>query len=480
MRESWEATGRRAARWARAPRRTPRLVTRILVVALALVVVGGLGVFLDRTVGRSGRGAVSSAEVTSGAWFCPHGGGPSWRGWVVVANPGERPVSVRATTFGEGGLLGEQSIQVPAQTQVYRTVPVEEAGAATEIEFFGGWVGASFVLSAGGDESGVAASECQGASRDDWFVMDQPTGRSEGAYTVVMNPFFGPAEFDVVIRTPRRTVRPSVLSPYVLGPRRSVALRINRFALEAPGEETITVEINQRIGRVVAGSLGVVTDGIRTEGGVAGQKRWLIPARATEPSTLLLVNPASLRAVLSVVAEDKGSEQPLFEGKRLRIPPGGVAGEDLGAVENAALVLESRNGREVASGVVVEAGEADSAAVGGVLRAEEAWLVLPGTPPEGGRQLLILQNPARTEASVRVSFIGPDGPFDGAEVGSARVPGGRTVEIEIPTGPEGDPLTAVVETERGTVVAAQTSYSGDDTGYASSVGLPMREEGAGQ
>ncbi len=476
MREGWEAPGRRAARWARGPRPTPRLVTRILVVALAFVVTGGLGVLLDRTVRRSGSGAVSSAEVTSGAWFCPHGGGPSWRGWVVVTNPGDGLVSVRATTFGEGGLLGEQSIRIPAQTQVYRTIPVGEAGAATEIEFFGGWVGASFVLSGGGDESGVAASECQGTSRDDWFVMDQPTGRSEGAYTVVMNPFFGPAEFDVVIRTPRRTVRPGVLTPYVLGPRRSVALKINRFALEAPGEETVTVEINQRIGRVVAGSLGVVTDGIRTEGGVAGQKRWLIPARATEPSTLLLVNPGSLRAVLSVIAEERASEQPLFEGKRLRVQPGGVAGEDLGAVENASLVLESTNGRQVATGVVVEAEEKDSAAVGGVLRAEDAWLVLPGTPPDGGRQLLILQNPARTAASVRLSFIGPDGPFRGAETGSVQVPGGRTVETEIPAGPEGKPLTVVVRAERGTVVAAQTSYSGDDTGYASSVGLPMREE----
>jgi hypothetical protein len=89
---------------------------------------------------------------------------------------------------------------------------------------------------------------------------------------------------------------------------------------------------------------------------------------------------------------------------------------------------------------------------------------------------LILQNPARTAASVRVSFIGPDGPFNGARVGSVRVPGGRTVEIEIPTGPEGNPLTAVVKAARGTVVAAQASYSGDDSGYASSVGLPMREE----
>lgn len=476
MREAWEPAGRRAARRARGPRPSPKLWTRIVVVALAFIVVVGLGIFLDRTLGRSRSQTASSSEVISGAWFCPHGGGSSWRGWVVVANPGDRQVSVRATTFGEGGQIQQQSIEVPAKTQVYRTVPVDEPGAATQVEFFGGWVGASFVLSAGGEDSGVAASECQGAPRDDWFVMDQPAGRSESAYTVVMNPFFGPAEFDVVIRTPRRTVRPGVLTPYVLGARRSVALRINRFALEAPGEETVTVQIEQRIGRVVAGSLGVVPDGIRAEGGVAGQKRWLIPARATEPSTLLLVNPASLRAVLSVVAEEKASEQPLFEGKRLRIPPGGVAGEDLGAVENAALVLESTNGREVATGVVVEGEDGDSAAVDGVLRAEDAWLVLPGTPPEGGKQLLILQNPARTEASVRLSFIGPDGPIFRPGIGSAQVPGGRTVEIELPVGPDGKPVTAVVKAENGTVIAAQTSYSADDTGYASSMGVPMREE----
>jgi hypothetical protein len=476
VRETWEPYGRRAARRARTSRPTPKLLIRILVVALAFVAAGGLGILLDRTVGRGGSRTASSEQLTSGAWFCPHGGSTSWRGWVVVTNPGERPVSVRATTFGQGGHVQEQSFEVRAQTQVYRNVPVRETGASTQVEFFGGWVGASFVVSAGGRESGVASSECQESPRENWFVMDEPTGPSETAYAVVMNPFFGPAEFDVVIRTPRRTVRPSDLTPYVLGPRRSVAIKINRFALEAPGEETVTVEINQRIGRVVAGSLGVLSDGIRADGGVDGQKRWLIPARASEPSTLLLVNPASLRAVLSVTAEEKKSEQPLFKGKRLRVPPGGVAGEDLGAVENAALVVESTNGRKVAAAVVVEAEKRDSAAVGGVLRAEEAWLVLPGTPPEGGRQLLILQNPARTETLVRLSFIGPDGPFFGPGAGSARVPGGRTVEIEIPTGPEGKPLTALVEAERGTVVAAQASYSGDDTGYASSLGVPMREE----
>lgn len=396
-------------------------------------------------------------------------------GWVVVANPGGRPVSVRATTFGEDGRVVEQSFTVPAQTQVYRKVPAEEAGASTEVEYFGGWVGASFVVSAGPDEPAIASSECRGSSAERWFVLDQPTGRSETAYAVVMNPFFGPAEFDVVIRTPRRTVRPSALTPYVLGPRRSVAIKINSYALEAPGEETVTVEINQRIGRMVAGSIGVVPDGIRAEAGVTGQKRWLIPGLASEPSTLLLVNPGALRASVSVIGEERASEQPLFEGKRLRLPPGGVNGKDLGDVENAGLVVESRNGRQLTAAVVVEREDADSAAVGGVLRAEERWLVLPGTPPDGGRQLLILQNPARTEAAVRLRFIGPRGPFSGPAVGSVRVPGGRTVRIEMPTQAEGKPVTAVVEAESGTVVAAQASYSTDEKGYASSVGVPMRE-----
>ena len=474
MREAWEIRGRRAARWARAPRPRSGLPVRILVVAFAFAVVGGLGLFLDRTLGRS-EARESSPELSSGAWFCPHGGGRSWRGWIVVANPGQRPVSVRATTFGQGGQVAEQSFSVPGQTQVHRKVPAEEEGASTQVEYFGGWIGASFVLSAGGGDAALASAECQGSSSDSWHVLDQPTGRSETAYTIVMNPFFAPAEFDVVIRTPRRTVRPSVLTPYILGPRRSAAIRTNRFALEAPGEETITVEIDQRIGRVVAGSLAVVPDGIRADGGVSTQKRWLIPARASEPSTLLLVNPGSVRAAVSVIAEEKASEQPLFEGKRLRVSPGGVGGGDLGKVENAGLVVESTNGRELAAAVVVGGPDGDSAAVGGVLRSENAWLVLPGTPPDGGRQLLILQNPTRTASAVRLSFIGPSGPVIGPAVGSAQVPGGRTVEIEMPTGPEGKPVTAVVRTESGTVLAGQASYSADESGYSSSVGVPMRE-----
>ena len=475
MREGWEAAGRRTRR-AQARRPMSRLLTRIVVVAVSFAVAGTGGVLLDRTLGRSTARGAPSPGFSSGAWFCPHGGSHKWRGWVVVANPGRHPVSIRLSTFGEGGQVAEQSFSVPAATQIYREVPVEEISSATEVEYFGGWVGASFVLSAGPKNDRIASSECDGSSRRDWFVLDQPTGRSENGYAIVMNPFYGPAEFDVIIRTPRRTVRPSVLTPYVLGARRSVAIEVNKFALEAPGEKTVTVQINQRIGRVVAGSLGVVPGGIRAEVGLPSEKRWLIPAAASEPSTLLLVNPGSLRARVGVTGEEETSEQPLFDRKRLRMEPGEVEGKDLGDVEKAGLVVSTSSGRQVAAAVVVDSKDKDSAAVGGIHRPDNEWLVLPGTPPDGGEQVLILQNPARTEAVVQVTYLGAAGPvFPEGGNGSIRVPGGRTVEVEVKTD-QGKPLTAVVKASVGTLVAAEASYSGKD-GYASSVGMPMRNGG---
>jgi uncharacterized protein DUF5719 len=472
VREGWDhrvATRRRIrGRWRRS-----RLVARSLVVGLAVAVVGGSGFLLDRTLGGGRLPSLPPRRVSSGTWFCAHGGSPGWQAWVVLANPGRRPVALRLTSFGENGELGQKQLSLPAQSEVYSEVPAGEAAASTEVEYFGGWVGAGAVMTAAKGKPGLAATECAPSSRGHWFLLDEPTGRSETGYAVVMNPFFAPAEFDVVIRTPRRSIRPSVLTPYVLGPRRSIAIKVNSYALEAPGEETITVEVTARIGRVVAGSLGIVPEGIRAESGVSTEKRLLLPAAASEPSTLALVNPGTIRAGLSVAAEESGSEQELFERPPLRVPSGGVLAEDLGKVKGAGLVVEVTNGRKIAASVVAEGTGKDSATIGGVHRTDNKWMVLPGTPPEGGKEFLILQNPSRMEGSVRLSFLGPEGPFLASGMDSVRVPAGRTVQVEVPAGPSGKPLTVLVDAGRGTVVAAEASHTKSDVGYAVALGVPM-------
>ena len=462
---------RRGRRRFRPRSRGPSFAVRLLVVAMGLVVVVGSGFVLDRAVGRRVP-AASRNPLSSGAWFCPHGGSSSWKGWVVVTNPGRRPVDVRLTTFGSTGRTAERSFSIPAQRQMFTEVPVSDAGAATEVEYFGGWVGAASVVS-GGKGHGLASSECQASSRKSWLLLDEPTGQSETGYAVVMNPFFAAAEFDVIIRTPRRTVRPSVLTPFVLSGRRSVAIKVNKYALEAPGEETVTVEIVARIGRVVAGSLGVVPGGIRSEGGIPPEKRWIMPAAASDPSTLSVVNPGTLVGTISVTAQEKSSEQPLFEQPRLRLAPGQVRAEDLGKVQGAGLVV-STDGSSIGA-VAVTSGEKtdDTATIGGVHRSGRAWLVLPGSPPDGGRELLVLQNPARTAASVTLSYIGDAGPVTTNQGGSIQIPAGRTVTIEVPPGPTGEPVSVVVKAETGNVAAAETSYSSDDAGYAASLGVPM-------
>ena len=80
----------------------------LLALAVLVVVVGG-GFALQRGVGSRPREAAAPPTSSSGAWFCPHGGGAKqWKATLYLANPGDAPVAVRVSSFSaeEAGNAG--------------------------------------------------------------------------------------------------------------------------------------------------------------------------------------------------------------------------------------------------------------------------------------------------------------------------------------------------------------------------------------
>jgi hypothetical protein len=99
---------------------------------LAVVVVGG--VYLQREVGPRASAAASSGAAPSGAWFCPHGGGPEWAVTLELANPGPSPVKVRVT-----GLSGRRpttpqsfSVEPGAELLVHEAAETRESASFIE------------------------------------------------------------------------------------------------------------------------------------------------------------------------------------------------------------------------------------------------------------------------------------------------------------------------------------------------------------
>src|SRR5438874_3948674 len=85
-------------------RRAMRARGQFLGTVLVVGLVAAAGVYLQREVAPRALAAPVAGAATTGAWFCPHGGGPAgtkdWHATLAVANPGRNPVRIRVTELG--------------------------------------------------------------------------------------------------------------------------------------------------------------------------------------------------------------------------------------------------------------------------------------------------------------------------------------------------------------------------------------------
>jgi len=463
----------------RAERHTARSRGQGLVAIAFLVLVVGGGFALDRGLGPHTSSPPTAAATGSGAWLCPHGGGPeAWKATLYLANPGAGDVTARITSMSARRPSAPLDVDVPAQTTVAVEVPALGREASTFVEYFGGWIGAGWVTQGGGGEVGVGAEPCAPDAGRTWFSPDGTTEKGEDAYIVVMNPFAEDAVFDVVLLTPKRApIRSSELSDVVLHPGKSVAFRANAFA---EGEPAVGAEVDVSLGRVAVSSLGVSREaGVRSVIGrtdVAPQA--FLPAGAgSGQSTLVLMVP--------------GESEVSFGATLLSGDPPAPAG---GLTEAAQNPTSARPYPVLTSGAssidVVSQGSVpfvaiqraigvgnDDAATGGAAQPGSDWLVLPAIAGEPSHPGLVIVNPGNTIVTVTLHALAPEGATPPPDI-TLVVPAG-SVRTAPPDFLNEDHRSAIeVRADGGDVIAMAACTSLGNEGlstYALSMGVAVVE-----
>jgi hypothetical protein len=447
-------------------------VGRRLVVVLVIVALVAVSGWQLTQIGVRASAAVAAGPPT-GAWFCPHGGGEGWQAWIVVANPGTARSTVRVTSFDSTGSSSGSTFTVDGSHQVFHPIPAKSMDASTEVEFFGGWVAVTAVVQS--KAGSIAAERCVSTPQPTWLVPDASTGQDESSYVVVMNPFDVNAEFDVVFRTEDRSIRPGPLSPDVLRPGRSVAIRVNNFALAGPRERTVTAEVRPIMGRVVAGGVGIQGDALRAEAGEprAGRRLFVPATGYAGIGRVYVTNVGSAEAVPSVLQLGPSGARSVSGSVAGPIPPGRAATYEQSGFDDASTVVSAKGGALLGASLRLESDGNDQATVGAVTLSAPAWVVAAG-----GSQQLVLLNPGHAPVHVTVQLFGEAGPASGET--AVTVPAGRTLTLEMSGTFSSKPLSAAVVTKDGTIVVGTVSFTSNGNGFGATTGVPMSEQnGAG-
>jgi hypothetical protein len=417
-------------------------------------------------------------QASSGAWFCPHGGGrEGWEVELQVANPGERTASIRVLSLGQNKPGEPETFEVPPGEFVRIPVPPRGRERSSMLEWFGQWVAVGWLAHAGGGEGGVAAEPCAPAAGGPWYLPDGTTDvDGDDDYLIVMNPFAREAVFSISLLSERKEpVRHGSLTDVVLRPFRSAAFNVHDVVL---GEPTVSALVEVSVGRVAAATLGVSgAGGIRAALGYLGQPpdTLTFPGGDDAGRTDLVVMSAGTTdegARVSLEGDILGEGEPqAFAGLADASMPAASARTFTATTSGATSVRWTVTGEDVAAvrrtfGVV-----SDQASVTGAQPAS-SWIVLPAVAGEPSNPGLVLANPGTEPAVVTLSFLAP-GP---AEQVTVTVPAGSTVAAPkgfLRAAPEaGVSATAT----SGTFIPATASYSLGHEGfatYAVALGIPI-------
>jgi hypothetical protein len=439
---------------------------------VAVVLVGGAA-YADRELGRAEIGAGAAATSASGEWFCPHGGGES--GWTVtlqIANPGERPATVRVRFLGSRRAPDPETMTVDPGALLTVPAPADGRGRASMVEWFDQWVAVGWIAHAGGGEGGVAAEPCAPAAGDRWLLPDGTTETErDDDSVVVMNPFARAAVFSLTLLSERRDpVVHSDLTNIELKPFRSRAVALNEYV---KGERTVATLLEVSVGRVAAATLGVATDGgIRSAVGYLGaaSDRPVFPGAGDAGRTeLATMNASQERVPLEGALLDREAER-VFAGLADSPPPGSSGRTFPATTAGATSVVLAADGPGVAAVRRTFGVTSDQAATNGAEPAP-AWVILPTVAGDPSHLAIALATPGDEDVRVTLAPLGANG----VEPVEVSVPASRTT-----TAPkefvQAVSRTAVVAVSDGTFVPASASYSFGREGfatYAVALGIPI-------
>jgi hypothetical protein len=429
--------------------------------------------WLDR-VGVRSAGGLAPGTAPSGAWVCPHGGASEVSLAMYLANPGSGVVTARVTGLGTEAAGSPESYEVPAGSTVRIDKVPNDRGAATYIEYFGGWIGAGWVSSTDG---GVAAEPCAADAARDWYLADETTQLGEVAFVVVANPFAAPAVLDVVLYTADRApIRDSEWTDLVIPARRSTALHLNTLV---EGEPALAVVLEVSVGRVVAASLGVSD---RTN--VRSALGWTKPAPgATFPLMqgsgqtellLLSTSESSIRFGATGLTQDQPrpvgglteQEHGPATARAYAIPvePGPV-GIRLFTLEDAPVVGALR---------ALGPGE-DLGATAGAVEGSDSWLVLPATSSASAVPGAVLVNDGDVDVEATVELLPQEGDTAAAPV-TVRVPAHSAAAVPPEFWASAPGAAMLIRAEGGPLVALAASTvpgEGSADAFALSMGVPL-------
>jgi Family of unknown function (DUF5719) len=447
---------------------------QVLAAAIITALLVGGAAYADRELEPRPMAAAGTPTADSGAWFCPHGGGEAeWEVFLQVANPGPAPATVRVRTLGTRRPTAPATITVDPGTFERVQVPADGRGRASIVEWFDQWVAVGWIAHAGGGEGGVAAEPCAPGAGDRWLLPDGTTETdANDDYVVVMNPFARPAVFSAILYSERsEPVISERLTDIALDPYRSRAIRLNAIV---KGERTVSTLVDVSVGRVVAATLGVSTQGgIRSAIGYAEAPSSLVfPGGEDAGRTdLPMMNIGSERTALEASILEREAEVPFAGIADAPSPPD--SGRTFPATTAGSTSVELLTGSTSVAAVRRTFGVvSDQGATNGAAPAA-AWIVLPAVAGSPSRPGLILANPGDEPAVVELRYLGSATP--GVTV---TVPPRRTAAAPAEF-LEAEPEAAVLAiASSGTAVVAAASYSLGREGsatYAVALGIPIPE-----
>ena len=428
--------------------------------------------WLDRA-GPRAPAPLAAGEAPSGAWICPHGGGPDLSVALFLANPGEAAATARLTQLGAEAASPPEHYDVPGGTTLRVDLAPGARGDATFVEFFGGWIGAGWVSYT---DAGAAAEPCAAEASQRWFLADGSTELGEESYVVVANPFSGHAVMDVVLYSADQPpVRQSEWTDLVVPAGRSVALHLNE---QMKGEPVVATTLEVSVGRIAAASL-VVSDRTTVRSAIGwtepATEAWFPTMKGSGQKELVLTSTAS--ASIRFGATSLSQDQPRPAGGLTEQEHGPTAARAYAVSEEpgpTAVRLFTLDGALVSGALRVLGPGTDVGSTGGSASASDAWVLFPASariPAEPGA---LLVNDGDIAVAASIELLPQEGGTPPSPV-TINVPPHATAAVPPDLWPTA-PGSALVVRADGPILAlsaATSPGSRDAEAFALSMGVPL-------
>lgn len=494
---------------------------RLLVLGVVAVAVTALALSFDGSPGATSAGleappvpAAGAPDAVSSTWFCAAGGAattPAPAHQLFLMDPAGEDTVAKLTAYNAGGVVGEQTVEVPAPGPT--RVDVNEVFGAE---------GLSVVVESGAGELVVehrllaqqAADQvsCATSSSDRWYFPSQATVRGATAQLHLFNPFPEDASVDISAAIEDGLLEPPEWQGLIVP---AGTARVVDLGVAVQRRDQFAVSVESRNGQVVAETSQTLataaegdrpaTRGLRLQLGVPRPAAvWSFAEGFTGAGVrerLVLHNPGDEPAAAVVQVTPYGAAELPPEPFELDVPARRYVVLDLSAETRIpgeglhAILVETDDSTPIVAGRVIEVtGPRTDPSVAEITQRPPVTLgttIGTGTPVAaslwavtgllvGGAQesLVTVHNPSASIVVVSATVIGGGG--DGLVLADAvEVAPGDSLPIPTRGADVGDTeITVLVEAGDPVVVERTVTFVGqDDLSVGTAVPLPSERSG---